>query len=63
LATGVDETVLATALVVVIFEEMLGMWKGSWELVVEKARKWLESEVGLDGVDGVVERAREVIGI
>ncbi|KAF2110839.1 von Willebrand factor type A domain-containing protein [Lophiotrema nucula] len=38
---------LATALAIAFFEEKLGGKKGSWELVVEKAKGWLGEKVGL----------------
>ncbi|KNG51681.1 von willebrand domain-containing protein [Stemphylium lycopersici] len=41
---SVDKTVFVTALVVAVFEKRLAWWKGSWELVVDKARNWLEGE-------------------
>jgi uncharacterized protein with von Willebrand factor type A (vWA) domain len=63
---GVNQMVLATALVVVVFEERLKEWEGAWELVVEKARCWLESEISNKGgtrLQEVSERARSVAGL
>ncbi|KAF1969247.1 hypothetical protein BU23DRAFT_513289 [Bimuria novae-zelandiae CBS 107.79] len=45
----------ATALAIVYFETKLEKFKGSWELVVDKARGWLEGKVG-------GKRAAEVLG-
>lgn len=51
---NVDEVegayLLTTALVIVYMEKKLGEFKGEWELVVEKARSWLEEE--REGRDG-----------
>ncbi|ORY08344.1 von Willebrand factor type A domain-domain-containing protein [Clohesyomyces aquaticus] len=52
---GLSEEQLATALAVVYFENKLAEFQGSWELVVEKARGWLEGEgVGGDVLGKVV---------
>jgi len=56
-AGGFAREVSATALAVAFCEERLGSLKGSWELVVEKARGWL----GQDG-DAAIGRARGVLG-
>ena len=62
--TGVNETAFATALVITVFEERLGEFKGSWELVVEKAKAFLESEVGgTDRAEEIIARAKYVLGI
>ncbi|KAF2260056.1 VIT-domain-containing protein [Lojkania enalia] len=50
--SGLDRNVVATALVVAYFEKKLAGKKGSWELVVEKARGWLG-----DGAEDVVLKA------
>ena len=49
---------LATALVVVYLEEVLGGKRDEWEMVVDKARGWLEGVVGAEGVEGFVEKVR-----
>ncbi|KAF1848931.1 VIT-domain-containing protein [Cucurbitaria berberidis CBS 394.84] len=59
ISTGVHQKHLATAIVVVIFEVKLLEFKGSWELVVDKARAWLEAEVG--DAEKVVESVRMVV--
>ncbi|KAF1939498.1 von Willebrand domain-containing protein [Clathrospora elynae] len=59
--SGVDTKLFATALVVMVFEEKLAKWKGSWELVVEKARVWLEGEFGVTGLEKILETARNVV--
>lgn len=51
---GANGAQLATAIVIAVFEERLAAYKGSWELVVDKARGWL-------GVDEMVEEARRVV--
>jgi hypothetical protein len=51
----------ATALVIAFFEERLGKERGSWELVVEKARGWLAGRVGQEKVEGLVTRARGLV--
>lgn len=67
LSSGQNPIVLATAIVVVVFEEKLGEFRGSWELVVEKAREWLSGEVGGGdgngnvGLEELFERARKVV--
>jgi hypothetical protein len=40
---------LATALVIVYMEQKLADYKEEWELVVEKARSWLEGQCISDG--------------
>ncbi|KAF2634488.1 VIT-domain-containing protein [Massarina eburnea CBS 473.64] len=52
---GIEEEEWVTAIVVAFFEERLEKDKGSWELVVEKARAWLVERLGED-------RAREAVG-
>ncbi|KAH7412310.1 hypothetical protein DE146DRAFT_642797 [Phaeosphaeria sp. MPI-PUGE-AT-0046c] len=53
-------TVLVTALVVAVFERKLKDLEGTWELVVEKAKGWLESqEVG--DVESMVEKVGGLI--
>ncbi|EMD70119.1 hypothetical protein COCSADRAFT_132672 [Bipolaris sorokiniana ND90Pr] len=58
---GVDERVVATALVIAMFEEKLEGLRGSWELVDEKGRAWLEGEVGDGNVEEWVQRGRKVL--
>jgi hypothetical protein len=54
-------TVLLTALAVVYFERKLGEFGDEWELVVEKARSWLE-DVGADVAHGFMAAAGELVG-
>ncbi|KAH7383858.1 von Willebrand factor type A domain-containing protein [Pyrenochaeta sp. MPI-SDFR-AT-0127] len=56
---GGNKKHFATAIVIAVFEGKLGSFKGSWELVVDKAKEWLESEVG--DAERLVERARKVL--
>lgn len=51
-----------TVLVVAVFEERLGALKGSWDLVVEKARDWLAGALGEERVEELVEVAKGVVG-
>ena len=53
-------TVLLTALAVVYFERRLAEFGDEWELVVEKARCWLE-DGGADGVLVFVNAAGELM--
>ncbi|KAF2832386.1 hypothetical protein CC86DRAFT_340845 [Ophiobolus disseminans] len=57
--TGVSERVFVTAFVVAVFEQKLRAFEGSWELVVEKARGWLEEQV--QDVDTLVRRAGALV--
>jgi hypothetical protein len=54
-------TVLLTALAVVYFERRLAEFSDEWELVVEKARSWLEG-VGADVAHGFLTAAGELVG-
>lgn len=58
------ESTLTTALVIVYLEKKLPELKGDWELVVEKARTWLDGETrGKDGGAGAyVSAAEKAIG-
>ncbi|EOA87980.1 hypothetical protein ACJQWK_09136 [Exserohilum turcicum] len=67
-AAKLDETVFATALVIAVFQDRLAASKGSWELVVDKARSWLHAQLGGhdhdhdhdDAVEKCLKRARNV---
>jgi hypothetical protein len=59
---SLDETAFATALAITVFEDRLAEWNGSWELVVEKGRSWLVSEVGVENEAKYLDRARKVLG-
>ena len=55
-----DGDVWATALVVVFLEDKVASEKGVWEMVVEKARAWLEGKVGKGrGLEDVVAEAKK----
>ena len=58
--TGVEEKVWVTALVVSFLEEKMRSEEGVWEMVVEKARAWLEKEKG-QGLAEVMAAAKETI--
>ena len=54
-AAGMSKEILATAIVIAFFETKLASSKDTWELVVEKARSWLEEQLGgSDKVNAVV---------
>ncbi|EUC33829.1 hypothetical protein COCCADRAFT_94986 [Bipolaris zeicola 26-R-13] len=57
-----DEKVAATALVIAVLEKRLGGLRGSWELVGDKGRAWLEGEVGDANVEEWVQRGMKVLG-
>lgn len=52
---------LATALVVAYLEKRLADYESEWELVVEKARGWLEGEAGTEGARAWVEVAKGMV--
>lgn len=54
---GEELDVVATAVAVAVMEEKLAGLRGSWELVVEKARGWLD----IQGKEGLVERAAALV--
>ncbi|KAH7400312.1 von Willebrand domain-containing protein [Cadophora sp. MPI-SDFR-AT-0126] len=58
---GVDAKVWLTILVVKFLQEKCGEEQGTWELVVEKARAWLDG-CGVDGLEGLEEKAGELLG-
>ncbi|KAJ6200158.1 von Willebrand factor type A domain-containing protein [Bipolaris maydis] len=58
---GVNDRVVATALVIAVFEARLEGLKGSWELVGDKGRAWLEGEVGDGNVEEWVQRGKKVL--
>ena len=59
---GYGKQAVATALAIVFFERKLKSEKGAWVLVVEKARGWLEGNIGEDGVHTVMEKAVALVG-
>ena len=56
-----SEQVMATSLAVAYMEARLNDSRDVWEMVVEKAKVWMGSQVGADGVDGFVEKAKGLI--
>ncbi|CAN9128564.1 unnamed protein product [Alternaria sp. RS040] len=59
--TNADQ-VLATATVVMFLEKKMQDEEGTWELVVEKARAWLENEVSEDLLAQVWKLAGGIVG-
>ena len=59
---GYGKQAVATALAVVFFERKLKSEKDAWELVVEKARGWLEGNIGEDGVHTLMEKVIALVG-
>jgi hypothetical protein len=57
---GADMKVFITAAVVVVFEQRLKAFEGSWELVVGKARDWLGNQ-GVGDADELVEKAKVLL--
>jgi hypothetical protein len=60
-AAFVSEQVMATSLAVAYMESRLADSKDIWEMVVEKAKTWMGSQVGEDVVDGLVEKAKGLL--
>jgi len=57
-----SEQILATAIVVLFLEKTMRHEEETWELVVEKARSWLEREVAEDVLARVWQLAEGVVG-
>ena len=57
-----SEQLLATAIVVLFLEKKMQGEEDTWELVVEKARAWLESEVAEDVLARVWQLAEGIVG-
>jgi Vault protein inter-alpha-trypsin domain/von Willebrand factor type A domain len=61
---GLDDAVLATLLAVAFLEGMMGEEEGLWEMVVEKAKNWLEEKIGeKDSVEGLAKAKKDVFGV
>ena len=60
LAFGTEQ-VMATCLAVAYMGARLTDSKDVWEMVVEKAKAWMGSQVGADVVDGLVEKAKGLL--
>ncbi|KAG0012461.1 hypothetical protein BGZ80_011715 [Entomortierella chlamydospora] len=58
---GWDQKVVATALAIAYFEKKLAKEKDTWELVTDKAKGWLEGQIGQDQADAALEKAEELI--
>jgi hypothetical protein len=63
-ADGIENRdVFATAVVVAYLEEKMAGEKDSWELVVDKAREWMEEKCrGVEGVEKIMAAARTLLG-
>jgi hypothetical protein len=58
-----DRDVFATAVVVAYLGEKMADEKDSWELVVDKAREWMEEKCrGVEGVEKIMAAARRLVG-
>ena len=57
-----SERLLATAIVVLFLEKKMQDEEETWELIVEKARAWLESEVAEEVLARVWQLAEGVVG-
>jgi hypothetical protein len=60
-AAFVSEQVMATSLAVAYMEARLADSKDVWEMVVEKAKTWMGSQIGEDAVDSMVEKAKGLL--
>jgi hypothetical protein len=57
-----DRDVFATAVVVAYLEEKMSDEKDSWELVVDKAREWMEEKCrGVEGMKKIMAAARRLV--
>ena len=56
---GGRDDIAATALAIAFLETKVSSQRAAWELVVAKARMWLDSQVGGDAMrrDALVEKA------
>lgn len=61
---GFEEDVMTTLLAVAFLEGKTSTEEGVWEMVVEKAKRWLEANVGQNKyVEGLANVQKDVIGI
>ena len=58
--SGVDANVWLTVLVIKFLQEKCAEEEGTWELVVEKAKAWLDTS-GLDDIAGLEKKAGEIL--
>lgn len=56
-----SQQVMATSLAVAFLEARLADSKDVWEMVVEKAKTWMGSQVGAQVVDSLVEKAKGLL--
>ena len=61
IAKGEDPKARATALAVAWLEAKLKSEEDTWEMVVEKAKAWLENALGADKVEAVIGEAKKLI--
>lgn len=57
-----NETVVATALVVIYLEKKMVDEMDTWELVVEKARAWLDDAVSESGLETIWKQVEVLVG-
>ena len=58
---GVDANVWLTLLVIKFLQKKCAEEEGTWELVVEKAKAWLDNS-GIGDIAGLERKAGEVLG-
>ena len=58
---GWDFRIAATAFVIVFFKEKQAKEKDTWELVVEKAKGWMEEQIGVHEVAVVLRKVAELV--
>lgn len=60
---GIDAQVWATMIAVAFLETRLGEFKDEWELIVDKARKWISSKVGQGGAAEAWKAAQSAVAV
>lgn len=58
---GWDFRVAATAFAIVFFEKKQTKEKDAWELVVEKAKRWMEEQIGVQMAAVVLHKVVELV--
>ncbi|KAG0012095.1 hypothetical protein BGZ80_000209, partial [Entomortierella chlamydospora] len=58
---GLGFRIVATALSIVFFEKKLAEEKDTWELIVEKAKTWMEEQIGQEETLEVLQKAVRLI--
>lgn len=61
--TGVDDKVQSTALAIAWLETKMKSEEDVWEMVVEKAKSWLEGVVGSAEIEKVLSQTKGILGI